>query len=157
MSSVDETVQTVQNVCEMTGTYYHAVDAKGRINFPAKLRELLGTTFWLAKGTTDKCLTVYSKERWAQFMDQIGGKKGPEAEKLRRWICAGAVEVTPDKQGRILIPVNLREYAGLQTDSEVAIIGAGRKAEIWSKALWLKTEDDFDPSSVMSVLNELVF
>lgn len=148
--------ETVRNVCNMTGTFYHAVDTKGRINFPAKLRELLGTTFWLARATTDRCLTVYSEEMWTQLMIQIGSKSGPEAEKLRRWMCAGAAEVTPDKQGRILIPANLREYAGLQTGEEVAVVGAGRKAEIWSKALWMQTDESFDPMSAMSVLNELI-
>lgn len=146
----------VQNNCDMTGTFYHAVDSKGRINFPVKLREQLGATFWLSRGTSDKCLIVHSPERWAEFMVQIGGLRGPEGEKMRRWICAGAVEVTPDKQGRILIPVNLREYAGLKPGSEVAVVGAGRKAEIWDKDRWTKADEDFEPSMAASVLNELI-
>lgn len=139
----------------MTGTFFHAVDAKGRINFPAKLREQLGESFWLSRGTSDRCLTVYSREGWEAFMLQISDKRGPAAEKLRRWICSGAVEVNPDKQGRILIPSHLRMYAGLETDSEVAVIGAGRKAEIWSKAAWTEANDSFDPAEAEDILNEL--
>ena len=140
--------------CNLTGTYYHAVDAKGRINFPAKLREQLGETFWLSKGITDRFLTVYSQEGWEDLMRQIGSLRGPDGERMRRRICAGAAEVTPDKQGRILIPVPLREYAGLETDSEIVVAGAGRKAEIWTKALWMQEEDSFDPMAA-AVLNDL--
>lgn len=143
----DAVTGTVQNVCNMTGTFYHAVDAKGRINFPAKLREALGVTFWLVKGISDKCLTVYSQAGWDDLMLQLRGFKGSDAEWMRRWLCANAIEVTPDKQGRILIPTNLREYAGLDADKEVAVIGAGKKAEIWSRTLWTEMESGFDPSA----------
>ncbi len=142
------------DICNMTGTYFHNVDTKGRINFPAKLREQLGETFWVSRGTADKCLTVYSQEGWQDVMRQIGGLKGTAAEKLRRWICSGAAEVTPDKQGRILIPPALRRFAGLDEDREVVVLGAGRKAEIWSSKLWNEMEDAFDPSAD-GVLEEL--
>lgn len=136
----------------MTGTFYHNVDAKGRINFPAKLRELIGETFWISRGTSDRCLTVYSQEGWMDIMRQIGSLKGPDAEKMRRWICSGATEVTPDKQGRILIPSALREYAQLEKD--VVVVGAGRKAEIWSETLWKQADEAFDPSSA-AIIGEL--
>ncbi len=132
------------DVCGMTGTYYHNVDEKGRINFPAKLREQLGTTFWVARGTSDKFLSVYSVEGWKDVMRQIKDLKGPQGERMRRWICSGATEVTPDKQGRIVIPQALRTYAGLEKD--VVVAGAGRKAEIWDYNLWKQSEDAFDPA-----------
>lgn len=144
----------VQNECNMTGTFYHAVDAKGRINFPAKLREQLGESFWLSRGITDKFLTVYSQEGWNDFMSQISGLKGAQGESMRRWICSGAAEVTPDKQGRILIPTALREYAGLDADKEVVVAGTGRKAEIWSRTLWTQVDSSFDPSTA-PVLDDL--
>lgn len=131
----------------MTGTYFHSMDKKGRINFPVKLREQIGETFWISRGTTEKCLTVYSKEGWEDIMRQIGGLKGPDGEKLRRWFCSGAVEVTPDQQGRVLIPVALRNHAGLGVEDNVAVIGAGRKAEIWKRETWEEMESSFDPAS----------
>ena len=132
------------DVCGMTGTFYHNVDEKGRINFPAKLREQLGVTFWVARGTSDKFLSVYSVEGWKDVMRQIKDLRGPQGEKMRRWICSGATEVTPDKQGRIVIPQALRAYAGLEKD--VVVAGAGRKAEIWDYNLWKQSEDAFDPA-----------
>ncbi len=127
----------------MTGTYNHNVDDKGRINFPAKLREQLGETFWIARGTSDKFLAVYSVEGWKDVLRQVRDLRGPQGEKLRRWICSGAVEVTPDKQGRILIPQALRKYAELERD--VVIAGTGKKAEIWDSSKWQQSDEAFDP------------
>lgn len=137
-------LETELDACSMTGTYYHNVDAKGRINFPAKLRELIGETFWIARGTSDRFLSVYSSEGWRDVLRQVKDLKGPQGEKLRRWICSGAAEVTPDKQGRVLIPAALREYAGL--DKDVVVLGAGRKAEIWSSERWREMDEAFDPT-----------
>jgi len=132
------------DVCGMTGTYCHCADEKGRINFPAKLREQLGATFWIVRGTSERFLSVYSVREWNNVLLQIQDLKGPQGEKIRRWICSGAAEVTPDKQGRILIPQSLRTYAGIQKD--VVIAGAGRKAEIWDYNLWKQSEEAFDPA-----------
>lgn len=140
----DEALDEALDVCGMTGTYYHNVDEKGRINFPAKLREQLGAPFWVARGTSDKFLAVYSVEGWRDVLRQIKDLKGPQGEKMRRWICSGATEVTPDKQGRIVIPQPLRAYAGLEKD--VVVAGAGRKAEIWDYNLWKQSEEAFDPA-----------
>ena len=142
----------VRDLCNMTGTYDHNVDEKGRINFPAKLREQLGETFWIARGTSDKFLAVYSAEGWQDVMRQIKDLKGPNGEKLRRWICSGAAEVTPDKQGRILIPQALRNYAEL--GRQVVVLGAGKKAEIWDYQRWKQDEDSFDPAD-SGMLEEL--
>lgn len=138
--------------CSMTGTYTHNVDEKGRINFPAKLREQLGATFWIARGTSDKFLAVYSAEGWKDVLRQIKDLRGPQGEKLRRWICSGAAEVTPDKQGRILIPQALRNYACLERD--VVVAGAGRKAEIWNADVWRQTQEAFEPAD-SGLLDEL--
>ncbi len=136
----------------ITGTHYHNIDAKGRMNFPAKLREVLGETFWIVRGTTDKFLSVYSVEQWEDICAQVAAQTGPEGERFRRWLHAGACEVVPDKQGRILVPQNLRAYAGLEKD--VVIVGAGKKAEIWDRDRWTSVDEAFDPMSV-SVLNSL--
>ncbi len=136
----------------MDGTYFHNIDAKGRMNFPAKLREELGETFWLVRGTTDKFLSVYSVERWKKICDQVAQQPGPEGESLRRWLHAGACEVVPDKQGRILVPQNLRIFAGLEKD--VVVIGAGTRSEIWDKDRWAAVDEAFDPKagSVLATL-----
>jgi MraZ protein len=130
----------------MTGSYYHNVDAKGRMNFPAKLREVLGETFWVVRGTGDKYLSVYTLEHWKEICAQVAALPGPSGEGLRRWLFSGASEITADKQGRILIPQPLRDYAGLEKD--VVIIGAGRKAEIWERDRWERVNEAFDPKEV---------
>lgn len=131
----------------MTGTYYHNLDAKGRLNFPAKLREVLGETFVVAKdGNGEHCLCVYPMAHWQELIASMEAQPGASANRLRRWLLAGAVEVTPDKQGRILLPQKLREFAGL--DKDVAVVGAGYKAEIWNLADWEDADEAFDPSDV---------
>ncbi|MBQ8927120.1 MAG: division/cell wall cluster transcriptional repressor MraZ [Oscillospiraceae bacterium] len=131
----------------MTSTYYHNLDAKGRMNFPAKLREVLGDTFVVAKDATgERCLCVYPMAHWQELIASMEAQPGVTAAKLRRWLMAGAVEVTPDKQGRILLPQNLRDFAGLEKD--VAVVGAGYKAEIWNLADWEKEDESFDPAAI---------
>jgi MraZ protein len=137
----------------MTGSYYHNLDAKGRVNFPAKLREVLGDSFWAVRSTGERrYLSIYSQEQWDALCLQIADLKGPQGEELRRWFFSGASELITDKQGRILVPQPLREYAGLEKD--VVIIGAGRKAEIWNRDRWEAENNSFDPKTT-EMLSEL--
>ena len=140
------------DLCNMTGTYDHNIDEKGRINFPVKLREQLGETFWIARGTSGKFLAVYSAAGWKDVMRQIQNLRGPSGEKMRRWICAGAAEVAPDKQGRILIPQALRNFAGLTR--QVIVCGAGKKAEIWDYQEYMHDAESFSPEE-SGMLDEL--
>lgn len=125
------------------GEFQHSVDAKGRVNFPAKLRENMGERFYLTKGM-DGCLAVYPTEEWELKMQQFRGKESKEVRALERYFSSSTVEVEPDKQGRILIPANLRSFAEIEKD--VMIIGAGVRAEIWDKLKWEEsqtlTDDD---------------
>lgn len=130
----------------MMGTYYHNMDAKGRVNFPAKLRETLGDAFIVARGRGERHLSVYTKEYWEGICEQAAGFAGTNGENIRRWLNSSATEVVTDKQGRILLPKELREFAGLNKD--VVIIGAGTKAEIWNQEDWDKVNSSFDPASV---------
>ena len=140
------------DLCNMTGTYDHNIDEKGRINFPVKLREQLGESFWIARGTSGKFLAVYSAAGWKDVMRQIQNLKGPSGEKIRRWICAGAAEVAPDKQGRILVPQALRNYAGLTR--QVIVCGAGKKAEIWDYEEYMRNAEVLSPEE-SEMLGEL--
>ncbi len=139
------------DACGMTGTYYHNIDTKGRMNFPVKLREVLGESFWVVRGTGGDYLSVYSNERWEGIKAQIVGVAGPQAEQLKRWLFSGASEVSADKQGRILVPQALREFARLEKD--VVVIGAGNKAEIWDREKWEETNASFDPTTLAALDN----
>ena len=117
------------------GEYEHNVDAKGRVIMPAKLREDIGEKFIVTKGL-DGCLFAYSQNEWTNFEEKL--KTLPltnkNARDFVRFFLSGAVECEIDKQGRFLIPSNLRQYATL--DKEIVIIGVGTRIEIWSKATW---------------------
>ena len=117
------------------GEYLHAVDNKGRVALPAKFREMLGPRFMLARGL-DKCLTVYPSEEWAHVLETVKGlpQNQKDARAYARYFLSGAIEVDPDKQGRIVLPQSLRDYAGVLRD--VFALGVGNRVEIWDRAAW---------------------
>ena len=82
----------------LMGTYYHNIDAKGRMNFPTKLREVLGTTFYVTKGLDQPCLTVYSETEWERLAAKVAAIPESKGGQIRRWLFSGAGVLTPDKQ-----------------------------------------------------------
>lgn len=137
------------------GEYQHSLDAKGRVNFPAKLRESLGGQFMLARGLGSRCLFVYSMEEWEKITKKIDQQPLSKAMALQRFLCSGAILAEPDKQGRILIPQSLRNYAGLQRD--LVIIGASNRAEIWDQESWDALCRETTPDSIAQTLEDLDF
>ena len=127
------------------GEYNHTVDPKGRLIIPAKFREQLGDEFVVTKGL-DGCLFVYTKEEWHNIEEKFRGisMTSKDARKFSRFFFAGAAALELDKQGRILLPANLREYAGI--DKEVVSVGVFSRVEIWSKERYLENNnfDDMD-------------
>ncbi|MCI9064980.1 MAG: division/cell wall cluster transcriptional repressor MraZ [Lachnospiraceae bacterium] len=127
------------------GEYNHTIDAKGRLIVPSRFREILGDAFVVTKGL-DGCLFVYDNEEWKLFEEKLRALPitNKEARQFVRFFLAGAAEVEVDKQGRILIPNVLREFAGLAKD--VALVGVGSRIEIWSRERFEDTAafDDMD-------------
>jgi MraZ protein len=126
------------------GEFDHSIDAKGRIIIPSKFREDLGDKFVITLGL-DGCLFEFPDQGWQAFseeLDKLPGTK--EARHLQRTFYSMAVECEADKQGRILIPVKLRESAGL--DKDIVFVGVRNKIEIWSKERWENNNgyDDMD-------------
>jgi MraZ protein len=117
------------------GQFQHSLDSKGRVIIPSKFRELLGDSFVLTKGL-DRCLFVYPMDEWMVLEQKL--KALPftqkDARAFIRLFFSGAVEVELDKQGRILIPPQLREHARIEKD--LVIIGVSNRAEIWSLEQW---------------------
>lgn len=138
----------------LIGEYAHTLDAKGRVNVPSKMRDHLGEHFILTKGL-DGCLFVYAMEEWACLEDKIKALPMSKARTLQRFLFSGAVDVELDKQGRIVIPTNLRDYAGLTKD--IMIIGASTRAEIWDKDQWQQSCDNLTPEMVEQAMEELGF
>ena len=138
----------------LTGQYTHSIDAKGRVNFPAKLREELGERFIITRGL-DNCLFVYSVDEWDQLAAKLHELPISKSAPLNRFFFAGAAEAEPDKQGRVLLPAHLREYAGL--DRDVTIAGVSNRAEIWDSERWEKQNEQLTAQSIASAMDELGF
>ena len=116
------------------GEYNHTIDTKGRLIVPTKFREQLGEAFVITKGN-DGCLAIYTNEDWENFLGKIAKLPGNKNTRdYIRFFVSSAVPVETDKQGRILVPANLREHAGL--DKDVVLAGAIDKIEVWSKDRW---------------------
>lgn len=127
-----------------TGEYNHSLDPKGRVIMPAKFREELGESFMLTMGF-DGCICVYSNEEWMTFVEKLRTlpELRREARQTIRHFVARAAQCELDKQGRILIPQKLREYAGLIKD--VVFVGVLSKIEVWSRERWEASDiDDMD-------------
>lgn len=134
-----------QRVIKMfIGEFNHTVDAKGRINIPAKFREQLNDAFFVTKGLDD-CLFVFPEEEWRVFEEKLKSLPvtNKQARAFTRMFFAGATECSFDKQGRVTVPSTLREYAHLEKD--VIVIGVGTRVEVWSKETW---ESYSDPENI---------
>ena len=134
----------------MTGHYAHTIDAKGRLFIPAKLREELGSTFHVTVGQ-NHCLSVYSDESWAAFMDKLRTMNYSEVKRLRAMFALTA-DCEPDGQGRILIPQSLRDYAGIQKD--VVVAGIQRRAEIWDVERWRAYNEELTSDEIAELMQE---
>jgi len=138
------------------GEYQHVLDPKGRVIMPSKFREGLGEKFVVTKGL-DHCLFVYPQNEWQEFERKLRTLPltSKDARAFTRFFFAGATECELDKQGRILIPANLREYAELV--KELVIIGVASRVEIWSKERWDEYNDDanLDHQSIVEKMAEL--
>ena len=120
------------------GRFEYTIDPKGRVNIPARFREQLSNAGQGSFIVTNYsgCLCVYPVGEWSRIEDMVA-KASSVNRKLNtflRFFVGGAVEVVPDKQGRILIPPSLRSYAGL--DRDVVITGMPKRFEIWSREKW---------------------
>ncbi|WP_238548633.1 division/cell wall cluster transcriptional repressor MraZ [Bifidobacterium gallicum] len=119
----------------LLGTYNPKIDAKGRLALPAKFRGQLGEGMVMARGQ-ERCIYLLPQAEFRRIAVQIQrtsmGNKA--ARDYLRVFLSGAVDTTPDKQGRILVPQMLRDYARL--GSQVVVIGVGTRAEIWDARAW---------------------
>ena len=149
----------IHNPCKgdetvLIGEYSHNLDAKGRVSIPSKFRDDLGGTFVLSKGL-DNCLYAYSVKEWDGFQQELLALKGSDAHKVRRFFFSGATECEIDAQGRVVIPPNFREYAGLK--KELVILGVSNRAEIWDKDKWnaYMSDSSFDSEEIAKAMERL--
>ena len=115
------------------GRYDYTIDAKGRLNFPAKFRDAMGESFVVLEWV-DSCLFALPMEEVEWLADKLESDELMDSWAISGDLFSTACEVAPDKQGRILLPAELRTYAGLEKD--VTIIGNRNHAEIWATEVW---------------------
>ena len=135
------------------GEYNHTIDAKGRLIIPAKFRETLGEEFILTRGL-DGCLSIYPMDEWKSFEEKL--KALPLTDKnaraFLRFFVAGATSCELDRQGRILVPGTLREFAGLE--KEVVLTGNLTRIEVWSKEKWIENSNYENMDSIAAAMQE---
>lgn len=141
----------------LLGTYTPKIDAKGRVALPAKMRAQLGRGMVMARGQ-ERCVYVLPQREFRRIAMQMQKTSmgSRAAREYLRMFLSGAVDQDPDKQGRVLIPQMLRDYAGL--GDEIVIIGVGTRAEIWNKQAWedyLTTHEQGYADITSDVLPEL--
>ena len=138
----------------LMGEFEHTLDTKGRISMPAKLRKDMGDTFILTKGL-DGCLFAFSQEEWLNFETKLKSLplSDQNARNFVRFFLAGATECEIDKQGRFLIPGNLRQAATLE--KEAVIIGVGTRLEIWNKSTWKSQDEEISADEIAKNLTML--
>ena len=135
------------------GEYSHSIDEKGRLIMPSKFRSELGETFVLTRGL-DGCLFAYPKSEWNDLEERLRSLPltNKNARKITRFLVSAAASCEMDKQGRILVPSALREYAGLE--KEVVVTGNLERVEIWDKTKWTENNSFEDMDSIEAGLQD---
>lgn len=139
------------------GRYNHTLDAKGRLAIPARFREALAEGLVLTRGI-DRCLALYPLDAWRPLAEKVSALpiSDPDARNFRRMVFAEAADLTLDAQGRILVPPELRRYAGLER--EALVVGVDSSIEIWSPDRWQSVEAlmDSDGAAIAQRLASLI-
>ena len=137
------------------GEYNHSIDAKGRLIIPVRFREELGDEFVVTKGM-DGCLYLYPFAAWKEFEDKLRNMPltvNKESRKFARFFMSGATTVELDKQGRILIPPVLREFAGLTKN--IVVTGVLDRVEVWDREKWTQYSQYDDMDEIAEHMSEI--
>jgi len=129
------------------GEFIHAIDEKGRLTIPAKFRADLAAGLVVTRGI-DRCLAIYPLEEWNRLAERVSALPLTDrrARAFRRLVFANAADAVPDRQGRVLIPPRLREYADL--DSEVIVTGLNTYIEVWNTGNWVQERERVEGDDV---------
>ena len=129
------------------GEFIHTIDEKGRLTVPARFRADLAAGLVVTRGI-DRCLAIYPIDEWKQLAEQVSALPMTDrrARAFRRLVFASASDAIPDKQGRVLIPPHLREYASL--DGEAVVTGLNTYIEVWNTESWGEERDRVEGGSV---------
>ncbi len=139
------------------GRFSHSLDDKGRVAVPARFRDLIGADAVITRGI-DRCLSLYPMSAWTPLAEKVSSLSisDPDARAFRRMVFAEAANVEFDRQGRIRIPPDLRQYAGLEGD--VLVVGMHSYVELWSPTAWATQSEmmEQEGSSIAQRLASLI-
>lgn len=136
------------------GEYQFVLDVKSRAIIPAKFRDELGEKFVITRGI-DNCLAIYPQNEWEAYTEKINALPASKAREIRRFLYSGAAESELDSHGRTIIPQNLRDYAQMNKDSQIVIIGMGTYIEVWSQASWDSKYSEQSSEKIAELMEEL--
>ena len=136
-----------------TGEFEHSVDSKNRIFVPAKFREELGESFMVVRDIRGPILKIYSIEGWQEYLAPIKTQERKIAEKALRYLHRNAAQVSPDSQGRIVLPASLLQYA--QIEKEAVVVGCSDYCEMWSLKNYRAEIEGEDAEEIRSELERL--
>ncbi len=117
------------------GKFRHTLDGKGRVFLPAKMRSVLGEEFYITRKIMKKALVIYPPDGWQKLSDKLNSKPDSEAGTVKEFIYSGSACISPDSQGRILIPADLLEYAGIERD--IVFVGVDDYILIYAYDTWV--------------------
>lgn len=125
------------------GEFTHTIDDKGRLTIPAKFRAELASGLVVTRGY-DRNLMIYPLKEWQSLAGRVLAKPvtDPEVRDFRRRLFSGAVDVEPDRQGRVLLPPYLREFAEL--NGEVVVNGMFDYIEVWARSAWEEVRETIE-------------
>ncbi len=133
------------------GEYAQVIDAKNRVFIPAKFREVLGEKIYIFQNT-DKCLNVYSEEKWLDYTGKIKSLPSSKGGMVARFVFSNSTEAKCDSQGRVIIPQNLVNYAALKKD--IYVIGVGDHIEIWDKERRDADQSEENIADILAIMRE---
>ncbi len=140
----------------LIGGSFNKVDKKGRVFIPARFKDDLGDTVVLCTGVFGKkCLWGFSISEFDRFTAKLNKLPYGKMQDMYRYLSDGSVFAEVDASGRVLIPAELREFAGI--GEEVRIVGMKNNIEIWSSEEWRNEKESIDTSEFAPIIDELNF
>ncbi len=137
----------------LMGNYTHNIDDKGRVAVPFKFRAELGEKFVLSRGVNG-CLFIFSLDQWEKFVASINSMPVGDAMELNRYFVGNAIEVEPDKQGRISIPQYHVKIADLS--DKAVFVGTTLRVEIWNVDRWEHHDEFVEQDKIDRALGNMV-
>ena len=136
------------------GEFDHSVDDKGRVIIPTRFRSSLGERFYMTKGIGN-CIFVYTEAAYKDLSDTLQSQRQLDEHTMRLQRFFTSTEASVDGQGRVAIPVKLREWAKIGEQGEVVIVGTGSRIEIWSRTGWDRYNDDLTDAMITESAREV--